>query len=97
MFKTGVDFDETFSTDIGPIGVLAEVVADGDHLQLLDLAVYPTETSNRLRIGTNQVREIYRAIALSARSEGFRRLTITAERLSGANPGRKIRIERSLL
>jgi hypothetical protein len=62
MFVHGADFEHTYSTDRGPIGVLAEVELHGDELVLKDLAIYPAETSGKLPVGVRQMVGIFREI-----------------------------------
>jgi hypothetical protein len=91
MFVHGTDFDRTYPTDHGPIGILAEVQIDGDELSLKDLTIYPVETDRSLKVGVRQMLSIFDEIEQEARIQGFRRCTVEAHRLSGAAPGRIIK------
>jgi hypothetical protein len=97
MFEHGKDFERTFETDLGPVGVLAAVTIEGDRVILNDLSMFPRANAGRLPIGTRRVRAIFREIREMARSQGFAEIDIQAERLSGRNPGRTISIKRRLL
>jgi hypothetical protein len=97
MFEHGKDFEWTFETDLGPVGVLATVTIEGDRVILNDLSFFPRGAAGRLPIGTRRVRAIFREIREMARSQGFAAIGIEAERLSGKNPGRTISIKRGLL
>ena len=92
----GNDFERTYSTDAGAIGVLAEVEVRGDELILRDLAIYPDETAGKVSVGVRQMLSIFHRIEEEARLQGFRKCTVEAKRLSGAAPGRIIKMTRRL-
>ena len=58
-------------------------------LKLKDIAVFP-RGSEKLDIGAREVIGIRDQLASDAAAQGFRRLRITGERLTGANPGKKV-------
>jgi hypothetical protein len=76
-------------------GVLADVHIIGDRIELLDLSLYPVGPDH-LPVGASQIRAIYREIESSCVQLGFKRLRMTAERLSGAGRGSRVDLERSL-
>jgi len=88
-------YDQVFDVPGGQIGVLADVHIIGDKIELLDLSLYPVGPDH-LPFGASQLRAIYRDIESSCVQLGFKRLRITAERLSGASRGRHVDLERDL-
>src|SRR5277367_5171057 len=96
MFLKNDLFEYRFETVAGTIGFLAEVEIDGDTLHLKDVAVYPIGSSTAVAAGTGEILKALRVLEGLAREQGFRRLRITGQRLSGANPGADVEIERSL-
>jgi hypothetical protein len=48
MFEHGKDFERTFETDLGPVGVLATVTIEGDRVILNDLSTFPRANAGRL-------------------------------------------------
>jgi hypothetical protein len=96
MFIDGEDFDATYETSLGPIGVLAEVEIHFDQLVLNAVSIYPIETSRRLPIGVRQIVEIVRSIERDAQKQGFSECVVNARKLSGASPGRIVRLVRRL-
>lgn len=94
-FATGQLFERTIQTSKGPVGVIAEVVVQGEKLVLKDVAVYPTASSQPL---TGVYRELLGArsqLLNELKSQGFKHLQIIGERVpnsTSANPGRAIDI-----
>jgi len=81
---------------VGPVGVLSAIEIHGDQLLLKDLLVYPTETDKRLPVGVEEMLQIVRSIESEARGQGFRTCIVEAKRLSGAKPGRMMKLTRRL-
>jgi len=96
-FVHGQNFVEIFDTDLGPVRVVALVSIEGDRVVLSDFSIFPKGRVRTLPIGVPQVLDISARIKRSAKAAGFRRIVLRAERLGGANPGRMIVVERSLL
>jgi hypothetical protein len=96
MFLSGELFEYRFDTEAGAIGFLAEVEIDGDTLHLKDIAVYPVGPAAALEAGTPAIWRSLRILEDLARQQGFVKLRITGQRLTGANPGANVDIERSL-
>ena len=96
MFIDGRDFDKTYETSLGPVGVLAEVEIDGSRLVLHAFSMYPIETDQRLHIGVRRTIEIFRSIRQDALEQGFTALVVDAKKLTGASPGRIVKVERRL-
>ena len=96
LFAAGQIFEWTFETGAGAIGFLAEVEIVGTTLILRDVAVYPTGIAGSLQVGAGEVLEALGRLESLALSQGFGVLQITATRLTGAHPGRAVRIRRSL-
>lgn len=62
----------------------------GDQVHLGDVAIYPLDTC-RADVGAAALLGAVRGTLIpELRQEGFRTLRITAERLSGARPGRTV-------
>jgi hypothetical protein len=96
-FVHGKNFVDVFDTELGPVRVVALVMIENDHLVLNDFSIFPKGRTIALPIGVPQVVRIVGQIKRSAKQAGFTRMTVRAERLTGANPGRMITIERSLV
>ncbi len=96
MFVDGGDFEKTYETNLGPVGVLAEVQILGQRLVLNGLSVYPMETNERLPIGVRRTIEIVRSIQRDAFDHGFSECVVNAKKLTGASPGRIVKIVRRL-
>lgn len=97
MFLRGELFEYRFDTEAGAIGFLAEVEIDGDTLHLKDIAVYPVGPATVLEAGAGTIWRSLRILEDLARKQGFVRLRITGQRLTGANPGAHVDIERRLV
>jgi hypothetical protein len=80
--------DREFDIDGVRVGLLAEVEVSGDELHLKDVAVYPLDSSRADLGAAALLRAARRNLLPEIRQEGFRTLRVTAERLSGARPGR---------
>jgi hypothetical protein len=96
MFVDAVDFEAVYTTKFGPVGVLAEVAIQGSRLLLKDMAIYPVDSAKRLPVGVGEMLRIVRLIEAQALSQGFSECTVEAKRLSGAKPGRMMRLTRRL-
>jgi len=96
MFVDGGDFEKTYETSLGPVGVLAEVQIRDQRLVLNALSIYPIETSERLAIGVRRTIEILRSIKQDALDQGFSEYVVNAKKLTGASPGRIVKVERRL-
>lgn len=81
-----------FNTPKGIVEVAAEARVRRDVLKLKDIAVFP-KGADKLDVGAREVLKIRNGLADEAASQGFRRLRITGERVSGANPGKKINVK----
>jgi hypothetical protein len=92
----GESYDRYFETDQGRIGVMADIYASGDVVELRDLVIYPEGPSGRLNVGPKAIRSIQRTVEAELRSMGYRELRITGDRLSGANPGKHVDRRRKL-
>jgi hypothetical protein len=71
------------------IDVLAEVAVEGARLELRDLAIYPRH-AGRLDVPVDRLVGWLRDLGNEARAAGFDELRITATRLSGTRPGRRV-------
>ncbi len=96
MFIDGGDFEKIYETALGPVGVLAEVQIHNGRLVLNGLSIYPLETDERLPIGVRRTIEIVRSIRQDALDAGFSECIVHAKILTGARPGRIVRIARRL-
>ena len=96
LFVHGDLFEYRFETVAGEVGFLAEVEIEGTTLHLRDIAVYPTGPSQALAVGAAEVLRCFSLLEDLARDEGFDDLRITGQRLSGANPGATVSLDRSL-
>jgi len=89
-------FEYQFEVGSDAIGFLAEIEIVGDTLHLKDIAIYPKGIIARISVGVGPLFKWLRILEEMARSAGFRSMRITARRLSGANPGADVHIERRL-
>ena len=92
----GESYDRYFDTGQGRIGVMADIYASGDTVELRDLVIYPEGPVRRLDVGPAAIRSIRRVVEAELRSMGYRELRITGDRLSGANPGKHVDRRRKL-
>jgi hypothetical protein len=92
----GESYDRYFETDQGRIGVIADIYVSDEVFELRDLIIYPEDPVDRLEVGTQTIRSILRTIEVEVRSMGYRELRITADRVSGANPGKHVDLRREL-
>ena len=94
-FVEGKIFEATFQSPAGQFQVAAEIRFDGVKLILDGLAIYP-ESGDFIAAGTGPLFTALRQIEKWAREDGFESIDIVAKRVSGANPGRIVRLEREL-
>jgi hypothetical protein len=92
--KSGDLFEKTFSTSKGNVGLLAEVIVEGNVLHLKDVVVF--EESGKVLTGlTREVLAARTALIGEAIGMGFTGLRITGFRLatsSSAHPGHAVDI-----
>lgn len=92
----GESYDRYFETRQGRVGVMADIYASGEVMELRNLVIYPEGPTERLNVGPETIRSILRTMEIEVRSMGYRELRITADRLSGANPGKHVDLRRRL-
>ena len=90
--KTLGDFERVFATRDGPVGLLGTAAARGTTFELSDIAVYPIGSPGRLEIGVAGVRAGLAGLKEEIARMGYDEVVITAIRVSGANPGRRVEI-----
>lgn len=90
--KTLGDFERIFETRGGPVGLLGTAAATGRTFELRDIAVYPIGPPASLEIGVAAVRAGLADLKEEIARMGYDEMVITAIRLSGANPGRRVQI-----
>ena len=90
--KTLGDFERVFETQDGPVGLLGTAAATGTTFELSDIAVYPIGPPGSLEIGVAGVRAGLADLKEEIARMGYDELVITAIRVSGANPGRRVQI-----
>jgi hypothetical protein len=88
-FEHGGLFERSFETPAGWVDVLAEVVVAGRRLELRDMAVYPRSAA-RLDVSLTLLMRWARGALDEVRQAGFTEVRVTATRLSGASPGRRV-------
>jgi hypothetical protein len=91
LFKKGELFEATFETSRGKVGLLAETVVDGKTLHLKDIVIEPAQT-RRMNLGANEVLAARQQLIDQVHAAGFEKLIITGERLTGANPGKRVKL-----
>jgi hypothetical protein len=88
-------YQRFFDLPTGRIGAMADIHVEGDLIELRDLILYPIGVE-KLEIGVRQLLFVRRQIEIDVRGMGYVRLRITADRISGANPGRAVHLEEKL-
>jgi len=88
-------YDRFFDLPMGRVGVMADIYVEDDMIELRDLIIYPIGVE-RLQVGVGHMLLVRRQIEMDIRAMGYRRLTITADRITGASPGRKVGIKETL-
>jgi hypothetical protein len=88
-FEDGALYERSFETPEGWIDVLAEIAITGSRLELHDMAVYPRSLS-RLDVSAPEVLRWARLALEEIAEAGFAEIRVTATRLSGAGPGRRV-------
>lgn len=88
-FRAGDELEHTLKTDKGDVGMLAEITIDGDTLHLGNISVYGDNMERGALDTMTIMRELRQNIAPAAARQGFKKLRITAERLTG-NPGHQV-------
>lgn len=97
MELLGRSYQRYYDFPEGRIGVMADIYVEEDAIELRNLMIYPVGVGvESLPIGVGQLLQVRRRIDDDARQLGFQRLRITADRLTGANPGRKVNVWRQL-
>jgi hypothetical protein len=89
MFEHGGLYERSFETPAGWIDVLAEIVVAGERLELRDIAVYP-RSAERLSVSSADLLRWARIALNEIHQAGFTEVRVTATRLSGASPGRRV-------
>jgi hypothetical protein len=95
IFVDGELSSYSFQTSKGLLDVVAEVTIRGSKLELRDPAVYSGDGS-RVQLGVRAVLELAREVEALAKLQGFTELRISGKRLTGANPGRTVWLERKI-
>jgi hypothetical protein len=85
----------SFWTSKGLLDTMAETEVSGSTVILKDPAVYSGD-GMRIHVGVRVMLEIVRQIEALAKLQGFTRLQLTGQRLSGATPGRSVYIDRRI-
>jgi hypothetical protein len=88
-------YQRFFDLPTGRVGLMADIHAEGDLIELRDLILYPIGVET-LELGVRQLLFIRRQIESDVRSMGYARLRITADRITGASPGRAVYLEETL-
>ena len=89
MFVDGALYERSFETPSGWIDVVAEIGVVGRRLELRDVAVYP-RGPGRLDVSPAELLGWARVALDEIEQAGFEEVRVTATRLSGANPGRRV-------
>ena len=89
MFEDGGLYERSFETPAGWIDVLAEIVIEGNRLELHDIAVYP-RGSSRVEVSAAEMLRWARVALTEIARAGFAEVRVTGTRLSGASPGRRV-------
>ena len=90
------DFERVFETRAGPVGLLGTAAATGTTFELSDIAVYPIGPPGSRQIGVAEVRAGLADLKDEIARMGYDEMVITAIRVSGANPGRRVQIRMPL-
>jgi len=91
----GESYSRSFPTPHGMIGVMADIYASGEILELRDLIIYPIG-KEAISVGPREVLSIRQQVEAEVRDMGYLELRITADRITGANPGKHVDLRRKL-
>jgi hypothetical protein len=95
VFIDGQPLKYAFPTTDGILDVLADVQITGSRLELSYPAVYSGD-GTRIYPGVRQMLQIARQIHGLAKLQGFKTVRVVGERLTGATPGRRVFVERTI-
>ena len=93
--SAGNAFEAYYETANGLIKVWSRAVAQGDHILLEGLNLYPT-SSARMDLSVGDGVRIFHSIMDEARELGFVSCTVEAFRTGGRKPGRMLVMTRRL-
>jgi hypothetical protein len=94
-FRHGTRVKEFVQTSAGNLEVSFKVAIDGGKLHLQNFSVFGAD-SERLKLGAGEMLKLTRGLMDAAKSQGFDQITITGNRVGGANPGHMFEVTRGL-
>lgn len=81
-----------FQTSKGAVQLLADAAVEGRTLTLSNTAIYPAGSAKALDLGAKEVLAMKKALVGQAKALGIDKIVIEGERLTGANPGKIVRV-----
>jgi hypothetical protein len=100
LYVAGQQIDEVIETPQGPIRIVAEVVdVVGSKLTVKDVAVYATETGDRVKVGTGSMVRALQPLFEQLKQAGYTSVRILGDRSiapGSANPGRAVDVTKIL-
>ena len=100
LYVAGQEIDVVVETPQGPVRIVAEVVeVAGSKLTVKDVAVYATETGERLKVGTGDMLRALRPEFDQLKQAGYTAVRILGDRSpapGSANPGRAVDVTKVL-
>jgi RHS repeat-associated protein len=100
LYAAGQQIDEVIETPQGPVRIVAEVVdVVGSKLTVKDVAVYATETGERVKVGTGSMVRALQPLFEQLKQGGYTSVRILGDRSiapGSANPGRAVDVTKVL-
>ncbi|HMV30562.1 MAG TPA: RHS repeat-associated core domain-containing protein [Gemmatimonadales bacterium] len=94
-WQNGQRVSQIVETAGGKLEVAYKVVVDGTKVHLQNFSVFGAE-AEKVKAGTGQMLQLTRQLIDAAKTQGFEQITISGQRISGANPGHVMEIVKDL-
>jgi len=95
VLRNGQRVKEFVETAGGKLEVAYKVAIDGGKLHLQNFSVFGAD-AEKVKVGTGQMLQLTRQLIDAARAQGFEQITISGQRISGANPGHVFEVVKDL-
>jgi hypothetical protein len=100
LYAAGQEIDVIIETPQGPVRIVAEVVdVVGSKLTVRDVAVYATETGERMKVGTGSMVRALQPLFEQLKQAGYTSVRMLGDRSDApgsANPGRAVDVTKVL-
>ncbi len=94
-FQNGQRVSQFVETAGGKLEVAYKVAVDGTKVHLQNFSVFGADAET-VKVGTGQMLQLTRQLIDAAKAQGFEQITISGQRVSGANPGHVMEIMKDL-